>query len=336
MAGASRDMLKQSGNEPLVIGGRRLGRHMDGLMQFQPTDADVVKFLRGALAKRACPVVELEASARAAGLLKERQRIAQAKPFRRAKEFLRMRSHRAGFGARSHWLWELPRASVPSAKAQRASAPPRRIPSHWVEGVAYLNPERPPADVPRHRWRQFVDDCKRFLNSPENWAEHAARLGWDAMALFGCAPRRPLEACQSRDVPVSISLSNLLCVMVGAPVEFSSPLPLYQVARDFPKCDFVISHAAWPWVFETIGLAFAWSNIFVSPDLYMVGLNMPGAAEYINAANSFLADRLLFGTAYPSRPIVESVQEFKKWSSKPGVEEKVLGKNALRVMRMEV
>ena len=27
----------------------------------------------------------------------------------------------------------------------------------------------------------------------ESWAEHAARLGWDAMALFGCAPRRPLD-----------------------------------------------------------------------------------------------------------------------------------------------
>ena len=38
-----------------------------------------------------------------------------------------------------------------------------------------------------------MDDSKRFLNSPENWAEHAARLGWDAMALFGCAPKRPLD-----------------------------------------------------------------------------------------------------------------------------------------------
>ena len=146
-----------------------------------------------ALAKRACPVVELEASARAAGLLKEWQRIAQAKPFRRAKEFLRIRSHRAGFGARSQWLWELPRASVPSIKVGREPAPLRRIPSHWVEGVAYLDPERPPADVPRHRWRQFVDDCTNFLSPSESWAEHAARLGWDAMALFGCAPRRPLD-----------------------------------------------------------------------------------------------------------------------------------------------
>jgi hypothetical protein len=38
-----------------------------------------------------------------------------------------------------------------------------------------------------------VDDCKKFLSRSENWAERAARLGWDAMALFGCAPKRPLD-----------------------------------------------------------------------------------------------------------------------------------------------
>jgi predicted TIM-barrel fold metal-dependent hydrolase len=143
------------------------------------------------------------------------------------------------------------------------------------------------------------------------------------------------EACVARDVPISISLNNLLCVMVGAPVEYSSPLPLYDVARNFPKLDIILSHAAWPWIYETIGLAFACHNIYISPDLYMVGVNMPGAAEYIRAANSFLSDRILFGTAYPSRPLIESVQAFEQWSFSPGVKEKVLGKNALRVMRMD-
>ena len=36
------------------------------------------------------------------------------------------------------------------------------------------------------------------------------------------------EVCQSKNVPISVSLSNLLCVMVGAPVEFSVPFPLYR------------------------------------------------------------------------------------------------------------
>jgi predicted TIM-barrel fold metal-dependent hydrolase len=51
------------------------------------------------------------------------------------------------------------------------------------------------------------------------------------------------EACALRDVPVSVSLSGLLSTMVGASVEYSSPLPLYRVARDFPKLAIIISHA---------------------------------------------------------------------------------------------
>ena len=35
--------------------------------------------------------------------------------------------------------------------------------------------------------------CHSFLSASECWADRAARLGWDAIALFGCAPRRPLD-----------------------------------------------------------------------------------------------------------------------------------------------
>jgi hypothetical protein len=38
-----------------------------------------------------------------------------------------------------------------------------------------------------------VGDCKNFLTSNENWAERAAKLGWDAPALFGCRRNRPLD-----------------------------------------------------------------------------------------------------------------------------------------------
>jgi hypothetical protein len=98
---------------------------------------------------------------------------------------------RAGFRARSHWLWQLPRLNQ-DAQGEDATPPPQP-PIDWVEGVARLAPDRPPSDVPRHRWRQFVEDCNKFLRPSENWAERAAGLGWDAMALFGCAPKRPLD-----------------------------------------------------------------------------------------------------------------------------------------------
>ena len=162
-------------------------------MNLRRAEPDVIDFLRATLAERAHPVTKVEASARAAGLLNEGQRITHAKAFKRAKKSLGIRSLHAGFGARSQWLWELPRENTPSVKAEPQAAPAHRIPSDWVEGIACLDPERPPPDVPRHRWRQFVNDCHNFLNYSEDWADRAARLGWDAIALFGCAPRRPLD-----------------------------------------------------------------------------------------------------------------------------------------------
>lgn len=142
------------------------------------------------------------------------------------------------------------------------------------------------------------------------------------------------DLCQTMNVPISVSLSALLSSMVGASVEFSSPLSLHRVAKDFPKLDIIVSHGAWPWVLEILGVAFCCPRIWVSPDLYLVGVNTPGADDYVKAANMYLSDRMLFGTAYPSRPLIESVQAFNEWTFIPGVKEKILCKNALRVMRM--
>src|SRR5215471_21851744 len=179
-------------------------------MILRRADPDVIDFLRATLAGRAHPVTKVEASARAAGLLNEGQRITHAKAFKQAKKFLRIRSVRVGFGPRSQWLWELPRENTPSAKAEPQAAPAHRIPSNWVEGIACLDADRPPPDVPRHRWRQFVNDCHSFLSASECWAERAARLGWDAMALFGCAPRRPLDYSASAGLLWAISGGRLV------------------------------------------------------------------------------------------------------------------------------
>jgi hypothetical protein len=75
-----------------------------------------------------------------------------------------------------------------SIKRQPARAE-RRVPLNWVEGVDRLQYHRPMTGVPHHRWRQFIDDCTKFLNS--KWAERAAQLGWEAWVLFGCCRDRP-------------------------------------------------------------------------------------------------------------------------------------------------
>src|SRR5215831_17090908 len=70
--------------------------------------ARVSAFLRKSLAEGAQDVLKLEAMARREALLGERQRITDAKAFKRAKYSLRIRSVRAGFGPNGRWRWELP------------------------------------------------------------------------------------------------------------------------------------------------------------------------------------------------------------------------------------
>ena len=163
-------------------------------MPSKVSESAVTEFLRDALAATAVGVPELDMMARAAGLLGEGQRITQAKLFRRAKRSLGIRSIREGFGAGGRWAWELPPSSDAPARiaatTQERSGPEPAIPREWVQGVARLEQDRPPADIPRHRWRLFVEDCRTFLRS-EALAHRAAQLGWDAVALFGCC-RNPL------------------------------------------------------------------------------------------------------------------------------------------------
>jgi len=143
------------------------------------------------------------------------------------------------------------------------------------------------------------------------------------------------EKCQALDIPMSITLSGYLAAMVGHDLSYGSPTPVYKVAKDFPKLKIIVSHAAWPNIMPMMEVAFIRENVYVSPDLYMNGVNTPGAHEYIKAAQFFLGDRLLFGTAYPSRPLKESVAAFLEWKLPAELQEKILYRNAARLFRLE-
>jgi hypothetical protein len=158
--------------------------------------ASVADFLQRALVAGAIDVTQLEAMARAAGLLGKRQQIQHAKAFKKAKKSLCIRSIRDGFGSKGKWAWFLPAKPVKPVKKEAdpqkdanareqarsvignlnglpAELLSGRIPPHWVYGIARLESHRVPKEVPAHRWRQFINDCHTFLMAKENWAERA-------------------------------------------------------------------------------------------------------------------------------------------------------------------
>lgn len=142
------------------------------------------------------------------------------------------------------------------------------------------------------------------------------------------------EECTNLDVPLNITLSAQLQARLNRPYEDSSPLSLYRVAKNFPKLTIHVAHAAWPYVMEMIGVCFVCPNVWLSPDQYMVR-RLPGADEYAKAVNNYFQDRAVFGTAYPSRPHDRMVEEYKEFGFSSDVFEKVMWKNAMRLMKMD-
>jgi predicted TIM-barrel fold metal-dependent hydrolase len=140
------------------------------------------------------------------------------------------------------------------------------------------------------------------------------------------------EACLEWKLPVSISLSGLLSALAGHDLSWCSPIPVQRVAMRYPELRIVVSHAAWPWADQMASIGLICPNVYVSPDLYAATAHMPGARTYVDAANCFLGDRMLFGTAYPTRPLDESVRDFLAMGWDPAIVDKVLYGNAARLL----
>ena len=134
------------------------------------------------------------------------------------------------------------------------------------------------------------------------------------------------EVCRQRSAPILFTLS----VAVGSDLSYSNPVHVDRVASDFPTVNMIIRHACWPWVTEACGMALRRENIYLCPDAY--GVSMPGYTQWVEAANTFLADRLLFGTAFPIVPLKPMVDASRKLGFREGVREKVEYQNAARLL----
>jgi predicted TIM-barrel fold metal-dependent hydrolase len=133
--------------------------------------------------------------------------------------------------------------------------------------------------------------------------------------------------CEDRRIPVLFMAGG----NAGPDSTYSSPEHIDRVARDFPELRIISGHGNWPWVAEIIHVCYRRSNIWLSPDMYIFG-GMPGAMDYINAANGFMADRFLFATAYPLLPFRSALETFLRFPLKPSVIERVLFRNAAELL----
>ena len=142
------------------------------------------------------------------------------------------------------------------------------------------------------------------------------------------------EACIEHDLPFCYTLSLLITLMSEKPdYDYIHPKHLMRTASKYPDLKIIISHAAWPFVQESIAVATHFPNVYLLPDFYIA---FPGANQYAEAAKSGLADQIIFGSCYPNVPYDFSIGHYRRHHFEPEILEKVLYKNAARLLKMDL
>jgi hypothetical protein len=115
----------------------------------------------------------------------------------------------------------------------------------------------------------------------------------------------------------------------GIKLRYSDPMLLDDVAADFPGLTVILAHPSVPWADAQISMATHKANVFIdlsgwSPKYFPPAL--------VRAANSFLRDKVLFGTDYPLLTPERWLRDFAALDLKPDVRPLILKDNAVRLL----
>lgn len=229
---------------------------------------------------------------------------------------------------------EMDRAGIATGvmTGRQAVEPFGRVPNEDIYELADKYPGRligfPALDVSRPR--DALSELRKAASDP--------RIPGIHLEPMGALPPRRADDRALYPLYAEAELSKLIVAIsgggtMGPDFTYVDPIAIQHVANDFPSLTVVMCHGGWPWVNQALAVAYSCPNVYVSPDMYLIVPDMPGSLEYVRAANYFLEDRLLFGTAYPARPLQESVDFFLSLPFRDDtVVQKVLFSNAARLL----
>ena len=128
-------------------------------------------------------------------------------------------------------------------------------------------------------------------------------------------------------------------LMQGPDISYAEPARIQRVANDFPTLKIVVVHGAFPFTNEMLGVMIANSalgNLWVLPDFFQFIPGFAGAHDWVDAANHYLDDRILYASSYPVRPLKQSLEEFGRFSYESDVLENLLARNAANLFGITI
>jgi predicted TIM-barrel fold metal-dependent hydrolase len=206
------------------------------------------------------------------------------------------------------------------------------IPNGLVAGIADRHPDRfvPFAGVDPLEGMTAVRELERLVR------DHGFRgLSLRPFMIGLTADDRryyPLYAkCAELEVPVSIhSSANWTTVAVS---DLGHPRHIDVVAADFPELRVVMSHAGYPWVLESVLLAWKYPNVYLELAAHRPRyICQPGTGwePLLRFGQSTIREKVLFGTGWflLNRAPAQIVDEFRALPVEPDVMELWLRGNA--------
>jgi predicted TIM-barrel fold metal-dependent hydrolase len=119
----------------------------------------------------------------------------------------------------------------------------------------------------------------------------------------------------------------------GIRLKYGNPMPIDDVAVDFPNMPIILAHPSFPWQDEAISVCLHKPKVYIdlsgwSPKYF--------PANLIRYTNSLLKEKVLFGSDYPMITPDRWLADFEKIDIKSDVRPLVLKENALKLFTRKV
>jgi predicted TIM-barrel fold metal-dependent hydrolase len=115
----------------------------------------------------------------------------------------------------------------------------------------------------------------------------------------------------------------------GVRLKYGNPMPIDDVAVDFPEMPIILAHPSFPWQDEAISICLHKPTVYVdlsgwSPKYF--------SATLVQYANTLLKNKVLFGSDYPLITPDRWMADFEKIAIRDEVRPLILKENAMRLL----
>jgi predicted TIM-barrel fold metal-dependent hydrolase len=131
--------------------------------------------------------------------------------------------------------------------------------------------------------------------------------------------------CCELDVPIQIQIGHSAQTFVPT---VARPILLDEVAIYFPELKIIGIHIGWPWVEESIAVAWKHPNVYIGCDAHSPKYWKPEFVHYLKTRGR---EKVIFGTDWPIVDFSRARKEIAELNLSPEVERKLYRENVIRV-----